>query len=293
MDLQGSVAGQLTGLQPTATTKEVCSKCDHGEAVASHSAALPQLIKLIQNCATEPHHSNTVKLSGIDLPGANFPSVLPIQTNSRSVLHPPQNSDDDDCRLGVFSSQKSADDQFRSDPFSLQNISEGKYEMGKSAQQSLDKDETASNLLLGGPSGCDFRSELPGDEIPEKLKHMIPTSPDLKSVEIWRFGLAGSQWFQTQNSTASQLVSPTTVFSSKFAAIASQFRDRIGDPESVPTSSKATRRRGLICGVCSQKFKFKLLHYFKKHLDSHNKRGEHRCNWLHCGVTVISRHILA
>ncbi|VDN31086.1 unnamed protein product [Gongylonema pulchrum] len=287
----GSVFDQLTEQQPPATMKGVHPISNQFEAAASHTVALTQHIKLFQSCATELHETDHVKLPRSDFPARNFASFFSTQTGSRSVPDSPRNSGGDEYGLGAFFSRTSADDESGSDLFSSQIFARDN-EAGASAQQNLIVDRIASNLLLGGPSGCNFQSKLPEDKVPGKLGSELLNSPGLEHVEICRADLTGSQRFQTQNSPASRLVSPPTTFSGNFTVDASQFPDKVGDSDSTSTSSEATRFKGFTCGVCSQELKFKLFGCFRKHLNSHNKRGEYRCNWLHCGTTFDNRHIL-
>ncbi|VDK29320.1 unnamed protein product [Gongylonema pulchrum] len=288
----GSVFDQLTEQQSPATMKGVHPISNLFEAAASHTAALPQHIKLFQSCATELHETDHVKLPRSDFPARNFASLFSTQSGSRSVPDSPRNSGGDEYGLGTLFSRTSADDESGSDPFSSQSFAGDKSEAGISAQQSLIDDKIASNLLLGGLSGCSFQSKLPGNKVLGKLERELLISPGLEHVGICRTDLTGSQWFQIRNSTASQLVSPPTTFSGNFTVDASQFSDRVGHRESTSTSSKATRFKGFSCGVCSQEFKFKIFGYFRKHLESHNKRREYRCNWFLCGITVDNRHML-
>ncbi|VDN19922.1 unnamed protein product [Gongylonema pulchrum] len=198
-------------------------------------------------------------------------------------------------------------------------------ELGPNSSLSMDSREsqgaaegaTVLNLVIvGSPVATNFVSNSSGKYILSRLPKRKPEirtllcynliPPVVNHVIIYKPSVTIPPHFTIKQPTSSkqptkktvnkpitfQPVPTQTSARTELAIATSGESVRTAQP-STSNSTKSTKR--FTCGRCGKLFFTYII--FKKHLSSHNKKGEYRCNWPNCGIIEegykhLSRHYL-
>ncbi|VDN22289.1 unnamed protein product [Gongylonema pulchrum] len=195
----------------------------------------------------------------------------------------------------------------------------GACSMPRSVDSELPTDPCTSHCATGGatvselfivrssaacnPDTSDkyFVNRLP--EGKSKLRALLcsnPLPPVVNDVPIGKPSMTAPVHFITKQSTSSKKLGKKLSISQS-APTQNSVRTGLTTVASVglictaqPSTSNSTKStKWFTCGRCGKLFLAYVV--FKKHLNSHNKKGEYRCNWPECGILEtgyrrLSRH---
>ncbi|VDK29755.1 unnamed protein product [Gongylonema pulchrum] len=308
---------QSSGLQAAADLEQL----EHiqQEPIASRGTAALRSNPLFTYVAAQLP-SDPVDSSRNNRVSGDFSSISSTQVNSKSISTLLQSLTTDKLEPYATSLYSPASG---SDVFSMRRLIDQELEPNSFLTTDPCRAEGASDCktvlnlaLIRNSAACNLVSDTSAkytlNRLPEKksggstLICNNPIPPAVNRVPISNPSVTAPLHFITKQSTSSKKpnkkpTSPEKLTTSRSVPTQTSVRTELtaaapgGPIHTAQTSNSTKSTNGFTCGRCGKLFFVYVA--FKKHLSSHNKEGEYRCNWPDCSILEkscgrLSRHYL-